>query len=152
MKKYLLLLLCLGFVTSCAESTVDCSLVLCTGPPIFLLEILSDGENVIENGTYTLETISVDGTDSNNLIIDIRTWQTGSGEKTGILIDNQNWEPKVYDLNLNLASDSTIPIQLDIDLSEAESCCGGIPRVSAVLINGEIQSANNSTIFTIEIN
>lgn len=152
MKKYLLLLLCFGFATSCEESTVDCSAVTCLGTPIFLFEILSDGENVIENGTYTLETISVDGTDSNSFILDIETWQTGSGEKTGILIENKNWEPKVYDLNLNLASDSTIPIQLDIDLSEAEGCCGGIPRVSAVFINGEIQSPNNRTFFTIEIN
>ncbi len=151
MKKYFLLLLATGLSLSCEENKIDCSAVTCLGAPTFLFEILSDGENVIENDAYPIETISIVGTDSSTFILEIQTWQTGDGEKTGVVVDNQNWEPKLYDINLNLASDVSIPIQINMGLSEAEGCCGGIPRVSAVFINGEIQSPNNRTFFTVEI-
>ncbi|ASV30972.1 hypothetical protein [Maribacter cobaltidurans] len=151
MKKYFLLLLATGLSLSCEENKIDCSLVLCEGPPVFLFEVLENGENVIENDTYPIETISIVGTDSNTFILEIQTWQTGDGEKTGVVVDNQNWEPKLYDIDLNLASDVSIPIQINMGLGEAEGCCGGIPRVSAVFINGEIQSPNNRTFFTVEI-
>ena len=151
MKKYFVLLVAFGLSLGCEENKIDCSLVLCEGPPVFLFEVLENGENVIENDTYPIETISIVGTDSSTFILEIQTWQTSDGEKTGVVVDNQSWEPKLYDINLNLASDVSIPIQINMGLSEAEGCCGGIPRVSAVFINGEIQSPNNRTFFTLEI-
>lgn len=151
MKKYFILLVAFGLSLGCEENKIDCSTITCLGAPTFLFEILSDGENVIENGTYPIETISIVGTDSSTFILKIQTWHTGDGEKTGVVVDNQNWEPKLYDINLNLASDFSIPIEIDMGLSEAESCCGGIPRINGIVIDGERQSLNNGIYFTINL-
>lgn len=120
-------------------------------PTSLFFEVLDNGENVIEDGTYFIDDITIDGTDANTFILVIQTWETGSGDKTGIVLDNNSWEPKVYDINLNLASNFTIPIEIDIGLSEAESCCGGIPRVNGIAIEGEMQSLRNGTYFTINL-
>ena len=151
MKKYFVLLVAFGLSLGCEENKIDCSLVLCEGPPVFLFEVLDNGENVIENDTYPIETISIVGTDSNTFILEIQTWQTGDGEKTGVVVDNKNLEPKLYDKNLNLASDVSIPIQINMGLGEAEGCCGGIPRINGMVIDGERQLLNNGIYFTINL-
>ncbi|MDC6388803.1 hypothetical protein PP182_08925 [Maribacter sp. PR1] len=151
MKKYFVLLFALGLSLGCEENKIDCSLVLCEGPPVFLFEVMNNDKNVIENGTYSIDDITIDGTNANIFILVIQTWETASGEKTGVVLDNNSWEPKVYKINLNLASDFKIPIEIDMGLSEAESCCGGIPRVNGIVIDGERQPLNNGIFFTIDI-
>jgi len=123
---------------------------LCS-PPFFLFEILNDGENVIENGTYTIEAISINGTDEDSFTLDIRTWQTGSSEITGVFMNNESWAPQTYEMMLNLGTEFSIPIDIRIGLTEAESCCGGIAVVDEITIDGEPQSLNNGTLFTITL-
>jgi hypothetical protein len=149
MKKHLFALLCLLIVLSCENKGIDCSTVLCVGPPVFHFELISNDENVLENGTYTLETISVTGTDEASLILEILPVQTGSREITILQLNNRSWEPQVYELTLNLGADFSIPFAIDIGLSEAESCCGGIPQVNAVSIDGEPQSLFGGPFFTV---
>lgn len=152
MKKQLILVFTLLLILSCDENRIDCSTVLCAGPPVFLFEMISNDENVLENGAYILETISVTGTDEASLVLEIITVQTGSREITSLQLNNVSWEPQLYELTLNLGADFSIPLAIDIGLSEAESCCGGIPRVTAVSIDGEPQSLLGGPFFTVILN
>ncbi len=151
MKKHILLFLILTISLNCDDTKIDCSTVLCIGPPVLLFEVLNSGENVIENETYTLENITIEGTDADTFVLMKQSFETGLGIKTGVSIENENWIPKAYDITLKLGSDFALPVEIGIELSEAESCCGGIPIVKSVVINGEIQSLNNGNIFTIEL-
>ncbi|WP_445384155.1 hypothetical protein ACT6NV_09045 [Robiginitalea sp. IMCC44478] len=152
MKKQLILVFTLLLILSCDENRIDCSTVLCAGPPVFLFELISNDENVLENRTYTLETISVTGTDEASLILEIQPVQTGSGEITSLQLNNPTWEPQVYELTLKLGADFSIPLVIDMGLTEAESCCGGIPVVNAVSIDGEPQSLIGGPFFTVVLN
>jgi hypothetical protein len=152
MKTYISLLLTFGLLLSCNDDAIDCSTVLCAGPPVFFFKILNNGEDVIENGSYSIESISISGTDEDSFILEIRTWQTSSEEITGVFINNESWMPQTYEMTLSLGTDFSIPIDIEIGLTEAESCCGGIAVVDGIVIDGEPQSLNDGTLFTIAVN
>ncbi|WP_445381310.1 hypothetical protein [Robiginitalea sp. IMCC43444] len=152
MKKQLILIFTLLIILSCDENRIDCSTVLCAGPPVFFFELNSNGENVLENDTYTLDNISVTGTDEASLVLEIRPIQTVSGEVASLVLNNPSWEPRAYELVLNLGADFSVPLSIDMGLTEVESCCGGIPVVNAISIDGELQSLNGGTFFTVVLN
>jgi hypothetical protein len=143
MKKHISLLLVFGLLLSCNDDDLDCSTVSCVGPPVFLFEILNNGENVIENEAYPIEAISINGTDDDSFTLDIRTWQTGSSELTGVFMNNEAWEPQVYEISLDLGSDFSIPMVIAVGLTESGGCCGGIPKVDELRIQGEPQGVGN---------
>lgn len=151
MKKGIFLYLLLVLILSCDENRINCSTVLCAGPPVFQFEIIGNNENVLENGTYPIEDISITGTDEGSLLLEIRILQFGSGEVTSLIVDNPSWSPQLYELTLLLGTDFSIPLEINMDLSEAESCCGGIPEVRSIAIDGELQSLNDGTFFTITL-
>ncbi len=151
MKNSFSFLLLFALLLSCNDDELDCSAVLCVGPPVLLIEILEDGENVIENDTYSIEDISISGTDQETFILEIRTW-TSLEEITGLFVNNQEWLPQVYELTLNLGTDFSIPMTIDIERSASGGCCGGIPRIDEITVNGESQDiGNGGSSFTINL-
>lgn len=138
------ILLC---ATCCPEDDYDCATVLCAGPPAIIIEVLANEENVFENETYSIEDISIEGTNANDFNLSLFENQDA---KILLVIENSDWPIGSNEVNLNFSDDSSIPVQMDIALSASDECCGGIPRLESLVINGIVQN-NVSSIYTITL-
>ncbi len=151
MKGIVYALLGLFLLFSCDSTSTDCSAVSCLGPPVFNFEVLLNNENALENGTFTQEDISLTGTDANQFLLDLSSIRTNSGDITTLRLDNANWEPKTYTLQLVFGSEFSVDLQIALRLSQGD-CCGGIPVLEQTTIDNSAQSGNSDGLYSIVLN
>ncbi|NKI31775.1 hypothetical protein [Croceivirga thetidis] len=139
MKKTYFLLLPLFFAFGCLGE--DCDGVSCLGQPIIAIELIQNNTNVLEEAIFILDEIALEGENTETFELTIAAIEflddaNQVSTKTVLFISNSDWEPIQYDLNLELASDFSVPITTDIGLSQGD-CCGGIPLLESLAIDGE---------------
>ncbi len=144
-------LLCLFVLLfSCDLDGTECNVNLCAGPPTIIFEVISNGENVIENGTYDIEDILIEGDDSDRFDLSIGAFQTSGGEITTLELDNSNWSARSYDITLNFGSDFSAQIEL-VTATPEDECCEGIPFLREISIDGNTISLGSEP-FRITLN
>lgn len=151
MKKSLLTLLFVSLSFSCQDDeSVDCSTVLCVGPPSLLFEVLLNGENVFEEGIYTVDDVSLTGNTPAGM--ELRVGETNFGNRTVQLLylENIDWEVTSYDFILQIATHDSTELMVEIQLSSGQ-CCGGIPQIINYQIDGTIQ-VNPNSVATLNLN
>ncbi len=120
---------------ACNDTEVDCSAVLCAGTPALAFQVLADNENVFLNNTYTIEDVSITGENSTEVTLSLGN----STEPESILIlQNPSWVAGNYEYNLVFGNNDPITLLIDIVNSESD-CCGNIPRLRQLTIDGDIQ-------------
>jgi hypothetical protein len=137
-----LVLFCLS---SCEESSTDCSLVLCAGDEPIRLELIINGENALANGTYTPDDISVSGDAGEQATILILTGLQGATEAL-LEISDPEWDPGNCDLTLQLGTDRTVELTAEFGASEGP-CCGGFLILENVS-SPAIEVLDNAGFFT----
>lgn len=129
-------------VISC-DINDECATVLCAGDPVIGIEVLSNGDNVFVDQTFTIQDIMVGGTDAADFNLQIERIQNNAGEETQLLVvRNSRWGAQTYDLTLSFGSDTTAQMQLQIDRSEPGGCCGGVAFLEEITINGNRPQRN----------
>ncbi|MBT8283493.1 MAG: hypothetical protein KJO86_07130 [Muriicola sp.] len=115
-------LFCFAIISCSEKNSIDCSLVLCAANDSINLELIADGENVISNGTYTLENIEVSGNSSEEL--QIRVFPDTQGATTGLLeISNFDWQAGTYNYTISLGTDYEFDLQVTFSTTN-DPCCG----------------------------
>lgn len=154
MKKLALIVLIFAAIISCNEDNgqdgIDCSLVDCIGFPSLNFELLNQGENVFEENLLAVEEISFTGNFPDP--IELTTFEVFLGEReTEILfLSSFAWEEGTYNFNINIGTEFTSEVVVEVEESPKGECCGGIPFFKSLLIDGEvIQNPNEIT--TLEI-
>lgn len=151
-KPFLLFLIALCSF-SCNEDDIDCSTVDCAGPPFVGIEILLDGQNVFLNETYALEDVTLSGISNND--IDTFLSSFDSVDENSILFLNiRSFRAEDLQFTINLGNDFMISMVIATELSPSGGCCGGIPFLTNVQINGVQQDLSNpnGASFTINLN
>ena len=141
-KKQIFPLLLLSLVLSCDEDTIDCSTVLCAGPPNLVFELLLNGENVLDANLFSEEDIAIGGTFPDSFELNVNETNFKNSRTRLLFIDRIAWEVSTYDFNLNIGSEYSHNLRVEIQLSTG-SCCGGIPRISSYQVDGISQENPN---------
>jgi hypothetical protein len=150
--RYLLLgCVCLTILGCLKEKEIDCSLVLCEAGDSINLELISEGENVISNGTYTLENIEVTGAITEEL--QVKVFSNTQGATTGYLeISSFDWNTGNYDYTILLGNDFEIDISVTFGVTNYP-CCGDRLEIRELTSqNVVIEYRPNSGFFTIILN
>ena len=144
MKKPIFLLFVLSLLFSCDEDDIDCSAVDCVGFPSLNFELLLDGQNALGENLLTLEEISLSGDHPEPTELDSFNVSTSATTETQILVlSSFAWEEKTYDFNLNIGSEYTSNIVAEVERTSSGGCCGGIPFIKSLEIDGQpIQNPN----------
>ena len=137
LKKTIPYIVIIALLFSCSDDEVDCSAVDCIGFPSLAFEILENGENVFEQDLFSIEDVSLSGTvpDPSELVI-----QEGffGPESTQLLIMTSfAWEETTYDFTINIGNSYTANLIVVIEDSPSGGCCGGIPLIQSLELNGE---------------
>lgn len=139
MKNLPFLLFALCILGSCTDDgSVDCSTVSCEGPPTLAFEVILDGENVFEEGLFTVEDITVGNTAPMAITLTINETNFGSRTTQILFLETTAWEATTYNFDLNIGDDFTSNIDIEIALSSG-GCCSGIPLIANYEIDGVIQ-------------
>ncbi|TAI48106.1 hypothetical protein [Flagellimonas allohymeniacidonis] len=145
------ILLCASF---CCDEQTDCAAVLCAGPPVIGLEVLSDGQNIFESDIYDLQDVTLESTEASDFLVSLATYQNMDGEEVTVLVlDNAQWNSQAYDITLNFSLEATANLEIQIGSSPIGGCCGGIPTLENLLIDGNPTQRNEGTgFFTLNLN
>ena len=120
------------------EGIEDCAAVTCLANAEVVLEVLEDGENIFENGAYSLEDVTIEGDNTDDLEL---TLFVNQDSKTLLQLRNSNWQLGLNVHNLNFENDVSIGLQIDISfIGEAGGCCGKVSALDGLLINDESQN------------
>lgn len=133
--------------TCCPED--DCAAVLCEGPPSLAFNIELENTNVFLSETYTLEELTITGDNADDFTLTLETFNTEEPQSV-LVLQNFNWTIGTSENSLVLEENIVIPLDIQISISESDGCCGGIPRLESLLINGVAQEGNNG-IYTISL-
>ncbi len=142
MQKKVCILLFLSLFLSCDENDIDCSTVLCAGPPNLVFELLLNGENVFDENLFTAEDISISGTFPDSFELGVNETNFKNSRTQLLFIESIAWQVNTYDFNLNIGSEYSHNLRVEIQLS-TDSCCGGIPRITSYQVDGISQENPN---------
>lgn len=149
LKRLLFLCLPLSLLLSCLNSTEDeCSTVLCDGGQRVLgFEIIQDGENVFDIGTYNEGDVVID--DSNTQIA--IEFISNIEDRPALLIQDPDWSSGTYDYVVELGDDS-FTISPTFELSDESECCGRVLFLTSIEVNDvEINLAEVTGVFTVNL-
>ncbi|SNY93446.1 hypothetical protein [Flagellimonas pacifica] len=124
--KRLFLFLPILFFLSCINSSDDCS-VLCPGLGVLAFDILLDGSNVFDNGTYTINDVTIDDTNTQ--------FSLESLSSPLLLIQDRDWREGDYNYFIRLSNDYSFTVNATFELSDGSECCSPIPVLTAIRIN-----------------
>ncbi|MGW9684027.1 hypothetical protein [Flagellimonas sp. 2504JD1-5] len=124
-----------SIILSCNETDVDCSTVLCAGPPSLVFEVLANGENVFGEGIYTTQDISLSGTYPSQTEWTTNEVNLGAENIHVLAISSFDWQEIIYEFTLNIGNEYTTDITVAIENSSSDGCCGGIPRIKSLKID-----------------
>ncbi len=125
----------------------DCSAVSCIGPPVLFFDVIQNDSNVFLSQAYQLEDISINGNSADNFNLSINDQNLNSIPR--LLLQNDNWQTGTLAFNLNFADDFSFEISLEIGLSTGD-CCGGIPILENIEINGVPQNLSQLYMLTLD--
>ncbi|NKI31774.1 hypothetical protein [Croceivirga thetidis] len=135
----LCLLLCLA---GCKNENEEDFILECACDPFSSVsfQVTSDDFNVFENGTYTLEDVTITGSDIEDFELTLQDIeiQYGSTTETILTLKSTDWQPQDYALQLNIGNEYSADLDLNIVLSTGE-CCAGLPTPESISIDGIIQ-------------
>ncbi|QBA64952.1 hypothetical protein [Muriicola soli] len=145
------LFFCLSLSSCNEENNIDCSLVLCAANDSINLELIADGENVISNGTYTLENIVVAGNSSEEL--EIRVFPDTQGATTGLLeISSFDWQAGTYIYTISLDTDYEFNLEVTFSTTN-DPCCGDRLVITGLSSDDVFTDAETySSFYTIVLN
>ena len=108
--------------TACSDTDdADCELVLCAPNQVISLELLVDGTNVLADRTYTLEDISVTGTNDEELNLLVRESEFG-GPEALLEISSFDWKVGSYSYLIRLGNDWMFQVEVEFT-SSSDPCC-----------------------------
>ncbi len=131
---------------ACSETDVDCSLVLCAPDQILSLELIADGTDVLAEGIYRLEDISLTGDHDALPEFAIRQSEFG-GPEALLEIRSADWSKGSYTYTLELGNDWLVELEVDFT-SSTDPCCGQSLIIRA-LTSGTAMVEEKSGYFTI---
>ncbi|WP_194419548.1 hypothetical protein [Muriicola marianensis] len=139
---------CFSLLGCVEEKGIDCSLVLCAAGDSINLELISEGQNVISNETYTLENIEVTGATTEEL--QIKVFPNTQGATTGYLeISSFDWKAGNYNYTIFLGNDFEVDISVTFGVTDYP-CCGDRLEIRELTSqNAIVEYRVNSGIFTI---
>ncbi|WP_372973907.1 hypothetical protein [Muriicola sp.] len=141
----------LTFLGCLEEKDIDCSLVLCAAGDSINLELISEGQNVIANGTYTLENIEVTGATTEQL--QIKVFPNTHGATIGYLeISSFDWRAGTYMYTVFLGNDFEIDLSVTFKATDYP-CCGDRLEIRELSSrNALVEYRENSGFFTVILN
>lgn len=132
LKRLLSLCLPLCLFISCLDTTTDsCSNVLCAGLPVLGFEVLQNGENVFDFGSYSGDDVVIDDTNAQTAV----EFLSSINDRPALLIQDSDWTAGNYNYVVALGDDDSFTIRTTFELSDDSECCGGIPFLTAIEIN-----------------
>ncbi|NNJ89311.1 MAG: hypothetical protein HKP53_07900 [Eudoraea sp.] len=144
-------LISFALISCSEEKNTDCSLVLCAADDSIKLELIADGENVISNGTYSLENIDVSGNSAEE--IRIQVFPDTQGATTGLLeISSVDWQAGTYSYTISLGTDYEFDLEVTFGTT-SDPCCGD--RLTVRMLNSDevfIEVEAYSSFYTIILN
>ena len=152
MKKFGLITLILIYSCACSSNkTVDCSLVLCATGDYINLELIVDGENVISNGMYTEEDITVTGDVQEN--IQVQVFSNTIGTTSGLLeISNPDWGPEQYSYIVQLGNDWEFTFEVGFTVTNYPCCGDNLEIISLTSNEVTIEHKRYSSFYTVILN
>lgn len=149
-KKLLSLVLSLSLLLSCLNTDQDeCAAVSCLGFVVLGFEVIQNDENVFDIGTYSLDDVTIDDTNAQTSI----ELLSSIGDTPALLIQDIDWSSAGnYNYTVSLGDNDFFTLSTTFELSQASECCGSVPILTAIEINGEsINLTGFSGIFTVNL-
>ncbi|MDT0606815.1 hypothetical protein [Croceitalea rosinachiae] len=148
MKRLIFLFVLLSILFSCNddENNLDCSLVDCAGFPSLNFELLVNGENAFTADLLNIDEISLTGIFPDHSELTTFEVNLANGETEILFLNSFAWEEGTYDFNLNIGSEYTSKIVVEVEETPKGGCCGGIPFFTSLQIDGEVIQNPNSVI------
>ena len=126
LKQFLLFIPTLLFL-SCINSGEDNCSDLCPRLGVLAFDVLLDGNNVFDNGTYTINDVTID--DENT------QFSLESISSPLLLIQDRDWSEGDYDYFIRFGDEHSFTVNATFELSPASECCGPLPILTAIRIN-----------------
>ncbi|MEO0573339.1 MAG: hypothetical protein AAF039_16665 [Bacteroidota bacterium] len=138
-KNVISILILLVTLISCdKEEELDCSAVDCIGFPSLAFEILENGTNVFEQNIFSEEDLSFSGNTPNPAELSIQEGFLGLESTQLLIMTSFAWEETTYDFNINIGDAHVANLIVEIEDSPSGGCCGGIPLIKSLILDGEI--------------
>lgn len=150
MKTSKFLFFILATLFCCDDTSEDCSTVLCEGPPNLVFEVLLNGDNVFDEGIFSVADVSLTGNSPNSTEIIVNETNFKNTRTQLLFLERMDWEVTRYDFNVNIGNDNVVNLIVTIELSSG-GCCSGIPRIVNYQIFGILQE-NPNLVATINLN
>ncbi len=143
------LLLCIGL--GCNEDRVDCATVSCLGAPSIGLKIISDKADILSEGNYSLEDLSIEGDTAGNTGLSLEPDPYSSLGRI-LFIQDPDWAEGRYSYRLLIGNGIRLQLKATfIELKAVDSsCCGDVPFLQNLEIDGTSPPMTNG-IFIISI-
>ncbi|MEX0313144.1 MAG: hypothetical protein AB3N18_03130 [Allomuricauda sp.] len=122
----LLLFLPILFFLSCINSDDNCS-SLCPGLGVLAFDVLLDGSNVFDNGTYSINDVTID---DENIQFSLE-----SASSPLLLMQDRDWREGDYNYFIRLSDDNSFTVNATFELSGGSECCSPVPLLTAIRIN-----------------
>lgn len=145
MVKFILASFSLLFLMTCDKEIEDCSAVSCLAQTITLEVVDSEGADLIENGTYPIEHISVAKGEN-----EVNAYQDALATGVQFFLSGTEGE-NIYTLTLNDAETETLVLNLSI-ANPGSECCSPIFEIDDATYNGStIEVINENNVYKIII-
>ena len=126
--------------TNCKEDDVDCSLVDCVAPGVYLEFINKETEeNLFGNGSISAEDIEISVSGLNNDAIQFGDVQDG------IFIYLNAWPEGSFNASVELNSNRILEMTIHTERIEGE-CCSGVIITDVLVTSGDHRLVNESHI------
>ena len=135
---------------SCDEDAIDCSTVLCEGPPTLVFEVLQNGTNVFEAEVLDASDVSITGNAPGNISFQVAEGFFTGGDTQLLSLQTSAWEATSYAFEVAFGTLGSVNLEVDIELSSTDGCCGGIPFVAAMRLDGAALP-NPNTVLTVNL-
>ncbi|WP_136465832.1 hypothetical protein [Flagellimonas onchidii] len=113
---------------SCINSEDDCS-VLCPQLGVLAFDVRLDGDNVFENGIYSLNDLTIN--DANTVV------SLESISSPILLIQDPDWGSSEHFYTISLGDNDSFTVNPSFELSERSECCAPTPLLSSIVVNSE---------------
>ncbi|HEA20093.1 hypothetical protein LCGC14_0559670 [marine sediment metagenome] len=143
---FLLLLLFLNSCKNDDNRELDCSTALCQANFAALYVEFIDrenDENVLDNGTYTINDIDLEGSESVNFEID------NTLDKQYLVITDSIWEIGSYEYSLTIGNTNEFKFVLNLERSGGEGCCSNILIAKTLEVNGDSKEVEFDPIISV---
>ncbi|WP_431129066.1 hypothetical protein [Flagellimonas flava] len=125
-RRFLLTLPALLFWSCLNSDDENCS-DLCPRLGVLAFDVLLDGNNVFDNGTYSINDVTVD--DENT------QFSLESISSPIMLVQDPDWSEGSFNYFIRLSDEHSFTVNATFEFSQATECCSPIPVLTAIRIN-----------------